>query len=305
MPSARARRFGFRSCETPATPEDWIAEVDVSRRRRGRIRVTGAKLLALDFDGVISDSAPECFVVGLRTYADLKRESRLAEEAASLLSGRVPRRDRVDRDPLYRSFVDLMPLGNRAEDFGIALRALEARAFLPDQASYDAFRSQLSEEWLHAFHQRFYEIRTALAREDPDRWEQLMGSYPEFLAVLRRRAREVELAIATAKDRLSVQALLRSYGIDDLFPAERILDKETGVHKTAHLQWLQGCVGCEFSEITFVDDKVNHLDSVASLGVRCVLAEWGYNGAREIELARSRGYLVCSLSEVEAQLFGV
>ena len=99
-------------------------------------------------------------------------------------------------------------------------------------------------------------------------------------------------------------ALLRSYGIDDLIPPRRLLDKETGVNKAAHLERLQDHLGCKFSEITFIDDKVNHLDSVASLGVRCVLASWGYNGEREIAVARSRGYLVCTLADVEAQLFG-
>jgi len=268
------------------------------------------ELLALDFDGVISDSAPECFVVGLRTYHDLSDDlsDDLDSEGDSQLraaysENRAPSRDRVERDPLYPSFIDLMPLGNRAEDFGILFRALDERVTLADQASYDAFRSKLSEEWLQAFHRRFYEVRSALAVEDARGWQQLMGTYPEFLAVLRRRAASVELAIATAKDRASVLALLRSYGIDDLIPAERLLDKETGVNKAAHLEHLQGRLGCEFSEITFIDDKVNHLDSVASLGVRCVLAAWGYNGVREHDRARSLGYRVCPLEEAEAQLF--
>jgi hypothetical protein len=55
--------------------------------------------------------------------------------------------------------------------------------------------------------------------------------------------------------------------------------------------------------MTFVDDKVNHLDAVAALGVRCGLASWGYNGEREVALARARGYLVLGLEDAEAQLF--
>jgi hypothetical protein len=43
---------------------------------------------------------------------------------------------------------------------------------------------------------------------------------------------------------------------------------------------------------------------VAGLGVRCALAAWGYNGEREIELARQRGYRVCTLENAEQQLFG-
>jgi hypothetical protein len=63
-------------------------------------------------------------------------------------------------------------------------------------------------------------------------------------------------------------------------------------------------LGRTAAELTFVDDKVNHLDTVAPLGVRCALAAWGHNGPREHSLARNRGYLVCTLADVEAQLFG-
>jgi phosphoglycolate phosphatase-like HAD superfamily hydrolase len=129
-----------------------------------------------------------------------------------------------------------------------------------------------------------------------------MAPYPEMVAAL-RRAHGVELAIATAKDRASVEALLALYGIDDLFPAERLLDKESGVGKQAHLGVLRERLGIPFQRITFVDDKVNHLDAVAPLGVRCVLAGWGYNGPREEQLARSRGYPVAALDAL-APVFG-
>ena len=58
-----------------------------------------------------------------------------------------------------------------------------------------------------------------------------------------------------------------------------------------------------FSEIVFVDDKVNHLDDVASLGVSCVLAAWGYNGARERALARDAGHQVLTIEGLEDALF--
>jgi hypothetical protein len=56
--------------------------------------------------------------------------------------------------------------------------------------------------------------------------------------------------------------------------------------------------------MTFVDDKVSHLDAVALLGVRCALACWGFNGVREIGLAQASGHLICTLGDVEAQIFG-
>ncbi len=247
------------------------------------------RALVLDFDGVISDSAAEAFEVALDTYVQMRPDSRLRDEDATRLYGR---------------FLELVPLGNRAEDYGLALAALESGSAIPDQKAYDAFKAQWDPEWLRAYHKRFYGVRAAFAESEPKRWRALLRPYPEFLAVLRRHAGELSLAIATAKDRFSVRTLLREYGVEDLFPDGLVLDKETGVSKVAHVEHLRGVLDVDYSEMTFLDDKVNHLDAVAPLGVRCALAAWGYNGARERRLARERGYLVCGLEDVESALFG-
>jgi phosphoglycolate phosphatase-like HAD superfamily hydrolase len=122
--------------------------------------------------------------------------------------------------------------------------------------------------------------------------------------MLRRRAGACRYAIATAKDRRSVRVLLREYGVADLFSEDLVLDKEAGVTKVAHHEHLASHCGVAYADMTFVDDKVNHLDAVAALGVRCALSTWGYNGPREHQLARARGHRICSLDDVEAQLFG-
>ncbi len=242
------------------------------------------KLLALDFDGVISDSAPEAFRVALRTWRTLRPDTRLGDE-------------------IYDVFLEMMPLGNRAEDYCVELAALESGRVLRDQAEYDAFKAELDAGELRRFHRCFYKERSGLFEADPAAWHALIGPYAAFLSLLRRRGSEVELAIVTAKDRRSVGRLLEAYGVDDLFGEGRILDKETGVSKAAHLEHLQRAVGVAYPEMTFVDDKLNHLDAVAPLGVRCVLATWGYNGPREHAAARQRGFLVCDLEDVEGKLF--
>ena len=129
-----------------------------------------------------------------------------------------------------------------------------------------------------------------------------MGPYAEMVPALHRIAPRVELAIATAKDRRTVAVLLAEYGLEALFPEGRVLDKEIGVSKAAHMEHLARALSLPYEEITFVDDKVNHLDAVAPLGVRCVLAGWGYNGPREHALARERGYAVCDLGDFEARI---
>ena len=112
------------------------------------------------------------------------------------------------------------------------------------------------------------------------------------------------MAIATAKDRTSLRLLLHEYGISEWFPEKHVLDKETAVSKRVHLEILAETLNLAFGDIIFIDDKVNHLDAVAPLGVRCALATWGYNGPRERRLAAERGYLLCELDALDTHLFG-
>ena len=120
------------------------------------------RLLALDFDGVISDSAAEAFVIALLAFAEMRPETSLSGAGSAYSTDAALDHRVVIADPLYEPFVELMPLGNRAEDFAISLCVIEEGVTIGDQAAYDAFRSGLDEGWLAGFHTRFYELRANL-----------------------------------------------------------------------------------------------------------------------------------------------
>jgi phosphoglycolate phosphatase-like HAD superfamily hydrolase len=248
------------------------------------------KVLALDFDGVLCDSAGEAFVVAVRSFDVSFPEHALGPGAEASAD-------------LFARVVETMPLGNRAEDYAVALLALARSQPLPDQADYDAFYAGLDRERLRSFHKRFYRVRAAWAEAEPAGWIARLGLYPGIPELLRRRAGDVRLAIATAKDRASVRAILAAHGVGDLFPEGSVLDKEVGEKKHTHVALLAAQLDCAPAEVTFVDDKLNHLEDVATLGARCVLAAWGYNGARERDSALARGFLVCGLDDFERQIF--
>jgi phosphoglycolate phosphatase-like HAD superfamily hydrolase len=260
-------------------------------------------VLALDFDGVLCDSSREVFVVAVDTFADLEPGSELLEQLARLREDAVAGRSEYRDAPIYGRFRDLLPLGNRAEDFGVSLRAIDEGANIDDQTAYDAFYRALGQPWLDAFHRRFYECRGKLRETDLEGWLRLHFPYPGLAETLRRHKDRTRPAVATAKDARSVQLLLDELGFGGVFDRELILDKETGVEKTHHLRALHERAGTEFTDITFVDDKVNHLVRVAELGVRPVLAGWGFNSGREHELARELGYEVADLSTLDEDLF--
>jgi len=248
-------------------------------------------VLALDFDGVICNSAEEVLQTALGTWSVLNPDSNL------------PRR--FDEDPdVRRSFERLVPLGNRAEDFGVALHILSGNLDVRTQDEYDRIRTGLGLEWLEQFHHEFYQTRSRLRTDNLNRWLAFHREYPAFTALLERHQNDTTLAIATAKDGDSVRLLLRHFKIDHLFSDELILDKETGLAKTTHLKVLADRLNCDLGLITFVDDKLNHLQATAPLGVRGVLASWGHNTPREHEDAREAEFAVATLETVEGLLFG-
>ena len=248
------------------------------------------KALALDFDGVISDSAPEAFVVAVRAFCE------------EFPDGGVPPEGEQD-EALFARFLEIMPLGNRAEDYGVALSAIGRSVALEDQDAYDAFYATLDRARLKSFHKRFYKVRHAWTEADPAGWFARIQPYAAMPDWIARRSRDVQLAVATAKDKRSVSRLLERYGLAEYFGEGWVHDKETGVSKRAHIAAIAERAGCPPSEIVFIDDKVNHLIDVAETGARCVLAGWGYNSRREHEVAAQAGLEIATLETLDGLLF--
>ncbi|MFQ5417683.1 MAG: hypothetical protein ACE5FL_11610, partial [Myxococcota bacterium] len=65
------------------------------------------RLLALDFDGVLSNSAPEAFVVALRCYASIHPASRFAASAERFGAETAPTPEAVAAHELFAPFLEL------------------------------------------------------------------------------------------------------------------------------------------------------------------------------------------------------
>jgi hypothetical protein len=76
------------------------------------------RVLALDFDGVVCDSSREVFTVAVRSYAELHPGSAWIRTILEQ-PGRTRRAPRPSAAPAA-ALQRLVPLGNRAEDFGVA-----------------------------------------------------------------------------------------------------------------------------------------------------------------------------------------
>ncbi len=247
-------------------------------------------LVALDFDGVLVDSRREVLQTAISSRRELFPKSPISQSF-------------MDDPDRLRAFENLMPLGNRAEDFGVSLVAIEQGKIPETQEEYNDFRRELGEDFLESFHVTFYETRSRSQREDLHAWIALHLPFREMLDILSRRGRDCALVLATSKDEASARHLLQSWNLGWLFPKGHIYDKEIGVRKSAHLEAILHDFRLGPSEIRFIDDKVNHLLTAAEMGIGGVLAGWGHNTLREHVLAREHGIPVADFETVEKLLF--
>jgi len=256
------------------------------------------QILVFDFDGVIANSIHDSFMTALNTYVwfvpnhtlplkkPLKPDSVLPFEKA--------------HSDIFVSFSQLMPLGNRAEDYFIIIWLIDTQEAgrVNSQADFDAYRTSMPSETLKAFHKRFYQTRSAIREQNPQAWLDLLPAFPGIVEAIKALSQRFLLTIATSKDRLSVNLQLNSYGLTDLFPPENILDKDFAKSKRAHLTRFHEEHKVPLQNIHFIDDKVLHLISVKDLGVHTYLALWGFNTQREQEMARKEGITLLQMDDL-------
>ncbi|MBN2289427.1 MAG: HAD family hydrolase [Candidatus Glassbacteria bacterium] len=257
-----------------------------------------AYVLALDFDGVISDSLLESYLITWRIAG--RFDPLLAPDDGFLPTLENIHRFRERHLMHWNSFRALVPFCNRGEDYLLAHRAVREKRHITTQEEFSSFARSQPRDQLDRFHQEFYVERYRLADENRQAWLALNAAYPGVADALEALAGRFTLAVATSKDRESVRLLLQDYGMEGLFEPRAVLDKSAGASKRAHLDALHEIYRCPFDRMTFIDDKVAHLLNCAPLGIRPCLAGWGYNGPAEHELARSHDIPVLKIADLPA-----
>lgn len=236
------------------------------------------KVLALDFDGVLWDSAGECFQTGWRAYLELTGRN---------LSDRI----------FERGFLRGRPLARTGHDFYLLLALMEeeperdlAQLALSD---FVLERSQRHEEAAR-FDRIFYRLRSHFRDTDPELWSSWQRPYPEVIQVLDQWEEKFSgLALATTKDTASAQSLLQSTG-----RYWTVFGKEFSEHKADQIHGVAQHFRVKPEQILFIDDLVENLEQVAPTGATTALADWGYNLLESRAQALEAGHQVVSLKDL-------
>jgi phosphoglycolate phosphatase-like HAD superfamily hydrolase len=261
--------------------------------------MTSESILVFDFDGVISDSIHDSFRTALNAYIRFvpKHSFPLKEPLDTAAKTFLFEKEHPD---LFARFQRIIPLGNRAEDYFTMLTMLDKRddGGAMEQDAFTAYAGTLPPDRQKEYGRLFYAVRSELQRADPADWAGLMPAFPGFAGAVRELSERFILAVATSKDRFSVDLQLKAYGILSCFLPENIVDKDFSESKRDHLVHIREMRGVPFGSIHFIDDKLLHLVSVADLGVKCYLALWGFNTPREHALAEKEGFVLLRLTDL-------
>jgi len=236
---------------------------------------SASPLFAVDFDGVLCDSAAETGITAWRAGGRIWRHWRGAEPPSAMLARFVSLRPVVEKG--YEAILLLALIDEGRDDAAIFARfAALANQLLIAKNLAAADLTRL-----------FGKARDAWIERDPADWISRNRFYPVVLDSLARRLTSDPVFILTTKQQRFVILLLKAAGIR--LAADRIFALESALPKEDRLLKLMS----RFPEHTihFVEDRLATLLRVAAreelTAVRLYLADWGYNTVAEREQARA------------------
>lgn len=232
--------------------------------------------IALDFDGVLCDSAAEtgesAWRAGVAVYPDWGSRPVPRAYVEEFRRVRPVLETGFEAIPLMRLVSEGVPRDRILREFP----TLRDRAIAESGVS----RSELVE--------LFGSARDRWIAEDPEGWLARHEFYPGVIERMRTRLAQDEVFILTTKQERFVRRLLEP--VCPEFPDQRIFGLDAGVCKEDLLARLENEHPSSDVPVHFVEDRLDTLDRVMRRPelscLRLYLASWGYARAEDVERAR-------------------
>jgi phosphoglycolate phosphatase-like HAD superfamily hydrolase len=253
--------------------------------------MNAARILALDFDGVICDGMAEYWQTAWRTYTQ------------------VWQLDRLEPSPgVAEKFRELRPLIEVGWEMPVLIRALTLGISTERMhSSWQRIRDRILADGRLSgvkVSQQLDSVRDSWIQQDPASWLRLHQFYPGVVEMLKELpARKIQPVIITTKESRFVTQLLQNQGIE--LASEFVWGKELKRSKIDSLKQILDRGSKKSPTVWFVEDRLSTLAKIATQpeleSVKLYLAEWGYNtiAEREAALQQSRIHTL-ALSDLPA-----
>lgn len=235
------------------------------------------KLVAFDFDGVVTETIKEWYLLGLKAF--------------NHMGGGLNPSSQVEKNfRLARSFL------MNAEDCYFVLKSIKEESVdfnTITQEEFNRLAQPFFEKEGKDFAKRVCSLRVELRENDRKNWLNLFSVFPEMPTVLKRVMGQNEVVIATTRDRTSVSAILEKEEIS--IDGCKIFGREFSIDKREQIKFITKEFGVSFKEMFFIDDILEQLKLVGILGVRVAIASWGYSNEKQLAEATDKGIPVLKI----------
>lgn len=238
-------------------------------------------ILALDFDGVISDSIKECLVSGFNAYANFNGQPNI--EHFEELDG-----EWVAHARQMRNYI------RNGEDFVYIAHALANGVAVDQQKDFDAFL-QRHQNLREPFFDLMTNQRITYSEARPDLWAALNPLYPGMRDFVADYPHKQNLYIITTKKLIFVHKILKANSIS--LVEKNLRDTTGGISKQEIIKEILADRAITSDHFYFVDDQVDTLIKIKPTQVNLFFAAWGYNTPAQAELSRKHEIPVLELPE--------
>lgn len=252
-------------------------------------------ILALDFDGVICNSAEECLTTSYGLYAAARGED------DDDRPGRIPAAFR-------ERFFALRPYSRDGQDYVLILHIIEQGLAIESQDDFDRATDALAPELMALYGLRelreledvFQARRRARRAANDADWLASNLLYGGMRAALMAHRQQFNsIFITTSKPTAPARDILTCNDI--MLPDDHVLGQDKvgeSKHKNKHLARVGDATGVPMTNIHFLEDQVSHLEAASPLQVKRYLAGWGYNTAAQRQRAVAAGATVLQEDEI-------
>jgi len=234
------------------------------------------KILAVDFDGVISDSAFKSLFVSHNAYCkyfNSKTRKNFGGKLFTFENWETMKEEYKKEMEYYhrlRSYIEL------SGDFFAIIKIMEEQIEIKDQQEFIAYRKQIQFDYQY-FRELFFKEKEEWQRESFKKWFFLSPVFHEVVKGIQRFLQEGQkVVIATSNLGEAIHRAFQPEYLGFEMDIEDIFDKNFGKHKAEHMQAIANKYGVALEDIYFVDDQLSYLRGTDALGVNVFLAGWGY-----------------------------
>ncbi len=237
-------------------------------------------VVAFDFDGVIGDSAGECFVQSVKAFSE------------------IDKRD-MSSKTIKHKFLEGRPLITKVEHLFTVMRLIQENPKIKfNRVTQRQFDTEYQKDTVKAaeFGKRFYFHREQMKKISPKEWVALTKSFPKIAKFIAKVQKTNQVFIATTKDKKSTAELLATYGIK--IPESHIIAKEFSKDKKIQIKEIARKAGVQPNKIVLIEDAVKQIKDVKQVGTKSLLVRWGYSTKGQRKQAKKDGIPIIKKANV-------